>query len=83
MLVKRLIKNSSIELELQDKVTGCDIIVTVFKNVLKNVFEIAELTSDELENKLLEAENLDAACFFWSFLRLNPCLLNLVFRMFL
>ena len=59
MLVKRLIKNSSIELELQDKVTGCDIIVTVFKNVLKNVFEIDELTSDELENKLLEAENLD------------------------
>ena len=59
MLVKRLIKNSSIELELQDKVTGCDIIVTVFKNVLKNVFEIDELTSDELENKLLETENLD------------------------
>ena len=59
MLVKRLIKNSSIELESQDKVTGCDIIVTVFKNVLKNVFEIDELTSDELENKLLEAENLD------------------------
>ena len=59
MLVKRLIKKSNIELELQDKVTGCDIIVTVFKDVLKNLFEIDELTSDELENKLLEAENLD------------------------
>ena len=59
MLVKRSIKKSNIELELQDKVTGCDIIVTVFKDVLKNLFEIDELTSDELENKLLEAENLD------------------------
>ena len=25
----------------------------------RNMFEIDELTSDELENKLLEAENLD------------------------
>ena len=58
MLVTRLIKNLNIELELQDKVSGCDIIVTVFENVLKNLFEIEELTSDELECKLLEAENL-------------------------
>ena len=59
MLVKRLIKNSNIDLELQDKGTGCDIIETVFQNVLKNLFEIDEITSDELEDKLLEAENLD------------------------
>ena len=44
---------------MQDKVTGCDIIVTVFQSVLKNLFEIDELTSDKLEDKLLEAENLD------------------------
>ena len=50
MLVKCLIKNSNIELELHDKVTGCDIIVTLFQNVLKNLFEIDDLTSDELEN---------------------------------
>ena len=59
MLVKRLIENSKIELELQDKVTGCDVIVTLFQNVLKNLFEIDEVTSDELQDKLLEAENLD------------------------
>ena len=59
MLVTRLIKNLNIELELQDKVTGCDITVTVFENVLKNLFEIEELTLDELECKLFEAENLD------------------------
>ena len=59
MLVKRLIKNSNIELESQDKATGCDVIVALFQNVLKNLFEIDELTSDELEDELLEAENLD------------------------
>ena len=47
MLVTRVIKNSNIELELQDKVTRCDVIVTVFQSVLKNLFEIDELTSDE------------------------------------
>ena len=30
MLVKRLIRNSNIELELQDKVTGCDIVVILW-----------------------------------------------------
>ena len=30
MFVKHLIKNSNIELELQDKGTGCEIIVTTF-----------------------------------------------------
>lgn len=40
MFVKHLIKNSNIELELQDKGTGCEIIVTTFQNVLKNLFEI-------------------------------------------
>ena len=59
MLVKSLIRNSNIELELQDKGTGCDIIVSVSQNMLKNVFEIDGLTSDELEDNLLEAENLD------------------------
>ena len=59
MLVKSLIRNSNIELELQDKGTGCDIIVRVSQNMLKNVFEIDGLTSDELEDNLLEAENLD------------------------
>ena len=47
MLVTRLIKNSNIELKLQDKVTRCDVIVTVFQSVLKTLFEIDELTSDE------------------------------------
>ena len=37
----------------------CDIVDIVFENVYKYLFEIDELTSDELENKLLEAENLD------------------------
>ena len=59
MLVKRLIKNSNIELESQAKATGCDVIVALFQNMLKNLFEIDELTSDELEDELLEAENLD------------------------
>ena len=59
MLVKRLIKNSNIELESQDKATRCDVIVALFQNVLKNLFETDELTSDELEDELLEAENLD------------------------
>ena len=59
MLVKSLIKNSNTELELQGKGTWCDIIVRVFQNVLKNEFEIDELTSDKLEDNLLEAENLD------------------------
>ena len=59
MLVTRLIKNSNIELELQDKATGCDVIVTAFQNVLKNFYETDEPKLDELEDKLLEAENLD------------------------
>ena len=39
-LVNRLIEDSNIELELQDEVTGCDVIVTLFQNVLKNFYEI-------------------------------------------
>lgn len=53
--MKRMIKNSNIELELQDKVTGCDTTVTVFENVLKNLFEINKLTPYEL----LDAVNID------------------------
>ena len=34
MLVKRLIKNSNIKLELQDKVTGCDIVVILWYNIV-------------------------------------------------
>ena len=47
MLVTRLIKNSNIELKLQDKVTRCDVIVTVFQSVLKTLFDFDELTSEE------------------------------------
>ena len=46
-LVTRLIKNSNIELKLQDKVTRCDVIVTVFQSVLKTLFDFDEVTSEE------------------------------------
>ena len=48
MLVESLIKNLNIELELQYEDTRYDIIVTVFQNVLKILFEFDELTSNEL-----------------------------------
>lgn len=47
ILVKCLIKNSNIESELQDKVTGCGTTVTVFENMLENLFKIDELTPEE------------------------------------
>ena len=61
MLVKRLIKSYNIELELKDKGSGCDILVTVFQNVLKHLFEIdnirritEQITGSRYKNILLD-----------------------------
>lgn len=59
MKVERLNKNINVEVEVVDSRLQQQFVLTFVPKVLSKLFEIENLSIDEIEDKVLDLENLD------------------------